>query len=127
MASTPRRIPARKIVTVTQHPCRWCGRSRMRISAASRSAQACRQRDYEARHRARELGLGEDELVITRTQLESVQDRLYVLARTVEDADVTVPGGGPGRMRRCQLAAAGRCAALQLPCGNGFEYRRLEA
>ena len=50
--------------------------------------QACRQRDYEARRRRVELGLGEHELVVTREELESVRDRLYVLDRTVEDADV---------------------------------------
>jgi len=50
--------------------------------------QACRQRDYESRQRSLELGLGEHELVITREALESVRDRLYVLAHTVADADV---------------------------------------
>jgi hypothetical protein len=49
--------------------------------------RACRQRDYEARQRALELGLGEHELVVTRQDLESVRDRLYVLERTIEDAD----------------------------------------
>jgi hypothetical protein len=50
--------------------------------------QACRQRDYEARRRAAELGLGEHELVVTRAELESIRDRLFVLERTVEDAEV---------------------------------------
>jgi hypothetical protein len=50
--------------------------------------QACRQRDYEARRRAAELGLGEHELVITRAELETIRDRLFVLERTVEDAEV---------------------------------------
>ena len=50
--------------------------------------QACRQRDYEARRRAAELGLGEHELVITRAELEAVRDRLFVLERTVEDAEL---------------------------------------
>jgi hypothetical protein len=50
--------------------------------------QACRQRDYEARHRASELGLGEHELVVTRAELEALRDRLFVLERTVEDAEV---------------------------------------
>ena len=85
-------MSTRKIVTVTQQGCRWCGRKFAVAGGSGRPRvfckQACRQRDYEARHRAQELGLGEHELVITRTQLESAQDRLYVLARTVEDADV---------------------------------------
>jgi len=50
--------------------------------------RACRQRDYEARQRGLELGLGEHELVVTREDLESLRDRLYVLERTVEDAEV---------------------------------------
>jgi len=49
--------------------------------------QACRQRDYEARRRASELGLGEHELVVTRAELEAIRDRLFVLERTVEDAE----------------------------------------
>jgi hypothetical protein len=50
--------------------------------------QACRQRDYESRRRAAELGLGEHELVVTRAELEALRDRLFVLERTVEDAEV---------------------------------------
>ena len=49
--------------------------------------RACRQRDYEARRRALEVGLGEHELVITREELEQIRDRMYVLACTVEDAE----------------------------------------
>jgi hypothetical protein len=72
--------------------CRWCGR---RFSAGTRVGrprlyckQSCRQRDYEARRRSLELGLGEHELVVTREELESMRDRLFVLERTVEDAEV---------------------------------------
>ena len=50
--------------------------------------RACRQRDYEARRRSLELGLGEHELVITREDLESIRDRLFVLERTVADAEL---------------------------------------
>ena len=49
--------------------------------------QSCRQRDYEARRRAAELGLGEHELVITRAELQDMQDRLFVLACTIDDAE----------------------------------------
>jgi hypothetical protein len=48
---------------------------------------SCKQRDYEARRRAEELGLGEQELVVTRAELESVRDRLYVLECVVEDVE----------------------------------------
>jgi ParB-like chromosome segregation protein Spo0J len=46
---------------------------------------SCKQRDYEARRRAAELGLGEHELVVTRAELDSLRDRLYVLACVLED------------------------------------------
>ena len=49
--------------------------------------RACRQRDYEARLRARELGLSEDELVMTRAELDSLRDQLYMLEAAVEDVE----------------------------------------
>ena len=99
-ASRSSRIAAPNIVTVTEHACRWCGRRFEAGAGAGRPRlycrQSCRQRDYEARRRSLELGLGEHELVITRTELESIRDRLFVLERTVEDAEVDLqPAGGP--------------------------------
>jgi hypothetical protein len=77
---------------VTEPACRWCGRAFAASVGPGRPQlyckRACRQRDYEARRRALELGLGEHELVITRDALESVRDRLFVLERTVEDAEI---------------------------------------
>lgn len=79
------------IVTVTQHACRWCGRTFAIAAGRGRPRlyckRACRQRDFEARHRALELGLGEHELVVTREELESIRDRLFVLGHTIEDAE----------------------------------------
>jgi hypothetical protein len=46
---------------------------------------SCKQRDYEARRRTEELGLGEHELVVTREELESMRDRQFVLACAVDD------------------------------------------
>jgi hypothetical protein len=53
---------------------------------------SCRQRAYEARRRAAEVGLSERELVVARSQLDELHDRLYVLACAVEDVerDLTV-------------------------------------
>jgi hypothetical protein len=48
---------------------------------------SCRQRDYEARRRAAELGLGEQELVVARAELERLRDRTYLLACTLEDVE----------------------------------------
>jgi hypothetical protein len=75
---------------VTQSACRWCGRKFAGTNGAGRPRlyckQSCRQRDYETRRRALELGLGEHELVVTRTELESIRDRLFVLEETLKDA-----------------------------------------
>ena len=79
-------------VTVTQSGCRWCGRKfAVVVGGAGRPRlyckRSCRQRDYEARRRALELGLGEHELVVTRAELESIRDRLYMLEHTIKDAE----------------------------------------
>jgi len=72
-------------------PCRWCGRPFPASVGAGRPRQycrrSCRQRDYEARRRAAELGLGEHELVVARTELEAQRDALYALACAVEDVE----------------------------------------
>ena len=63
--------------------CRWCGRPLPSAAPTGRPRaycrRACRQRDYEARQRARELGLSEGELVMTRAELDGLRDQLYVL------------------------------------------------
>jgi len=88
-------LPAR-IVTVTllvepEPRCRWCGRPYEQTAGAGRPRQyckrSCRQRDYESRRRAAELGLGDDELIITRTELNELRDRMYVLAETLKDVE----------------------------------------
>ena len=47
----------------------------------------CRQADYLARQRRTEVGLSESELIITRTALDDLRDRLYLLEAAVEDVD----------------------------------------
>ncbi len=49
--------------------------------------QGCRQADYVARQRSAELGLGEAELIVTRTALDDLRDRLYVLEAAIEDVE----------------------------------------
>ena len=76
----------------TQHArCRWCGRSYEATDGPGRPRlycrRSCRQRDYESRHRATELGLGEHELIVTRQELNELRDRLFVLAETVKDVE----------------------------------------
>ena len=89
------------IVTVTLSAqrtverCRWCGRGFEPAPGPGRPREfcrrSCRQRDYEARRRAAERGLDEDELIVTRAELNELRDRLYVLGETVKDveADLT--------------------------------------
>ena len=75
--------------------CRWCGRAFEPSPGPGRPREfckrSCRQRDYEARRRAAERGLDEDELILTRSELNELRDRLFVLSETVKDveADLT--------------------------------------
>lgn len=50
--------------------------------------------DYQARRRAKELGLSESELVMARSELEQLRDALYVLEAAVEDVDRDLETGG---------------------------------
>jgi hypothetical protein len=77
--------------------CLWCGRKFAVKAGPGRPRvyckASCKQRDYEARHRAQELGLSENELVITREELESTRDRVFVLACAVEDVERDLTNG----------------------------------
>lgn len=76
--------------------CRWCARPFTVTPGPGRPKEfcrrSCRQRDYEARQRADEVGLSEDELVMTRAALDTLRDRLYVLEAAVEDVDRDLSG-----------------------------------
>lgn len=76
--------------------CRWCGRRFQRSAGPGRPREfcrrSCRQRDYEARRRAQELGLSESELVMTRAELDRLHDLLYVLEAAVEDVERDLRG-----------------------------------
>lgn len=100
--------------------CQWCGRGIVGPATVGRPRlycrRSCRQRDYEARRRAAELGLGESELVVTRRELDELRDALYVLEAAVEDVDRDLAqGGGPDELREAVewlLAAARPLIAL---------------
>lgn len=70
--------------------CRWCRRPLEQSSGPGRPrefcSQRCRQWDWVARQRAGELELAEGELVITRTALDELSDRVYILSCAVADA-----------------------------------------
>lgn len=43
--------------------------------------------DYDARRRARDVGLSDSELIMARSELEQLRDALYVVEAAVEDVD----------------------------------------
>ena len=71
MSVVPARLPLRK---GPGRPREFCGGS-------------CRQQDYLRRQRAADAGLAEHELVVTRSELDDLYDKLYVLEAAVEDVD----------------------------------------
>jgi hypothetical protein len=86
--------------------CQWCGRKLPARAGPGRPRQFCRQsckqRDYEQRKRAAELGLSEGELVMTRSELDDLRDALYVVEAAVEDVerDLETAGDDPDEVRR---------------------------
>src|SRR5262245_43729270 len=78
--------------------CRWCrrvlparpGRGRPRVFCS----QPCRQWDWVARQRARELELDEGGLVVAKASLDELHDELYVLACAVDDAERDLAAAG---------------------------------
>ncbi len=71
--------------------CRWCRNPLVPTTGAGRPrefcSQACRQWDWVARQRATELALSEDELVITRTERDTLRDQIFVLKCAVQDVE----------------------------------------
>ncbi len=69
--------------------CRWCRIVLPGRQGAGRPrefcSQRCRQWDWVSRQRAHELELSEGELVMARSELDSLHDELYVLACAVAD------------------------------------------
>lgn len=84
--------------------CRWCRRVLPERTGRGRPkqfcSQRCRQWDWVARQRARELELSEGELVIARSELDALHDDLYVLACAVEDTERDLAEGGARRTAR---------------------------
>lgn len=106
--------------------CRWCRRVLPERSGRGRPrefcSQRCRQWDWVARQRARELELSEGELVVAKTSLDELHDELYVLACAVDDteADLESLGTNPSakellRMLHWLLDAARPLRTRELP------------
>ena len=79
--------------------CRWCRRALPERSGPGRPrdfcSARCRQWDWVARQRARELELSEGELVIAKSSLDELHDELYVLACAVADTESDLESLGP--------------------------------
>lgn len=74
--------------------CAWCGHPvdaqtdlRRRGRPRRYCRRSCRQRDFEARKRARELGLAESDLIIARREIEQLDDLIYVLSCAITDVE----------------------------------------
>jgi hypothetical protein len=81
----------------TRNRCRWCRRVVTPLTGPGRPrvfcSQACRQWDWVSRQRARELQISENELVVTRRELERLYDDLYVLTCAIEDTERELGAG----------------------------------
>ena len=69
--------------------CRWCRRVLPPSAKTGRRRefcrQACRQWDWVARQRARELAISETDLVVARAEIDALRDDLYVFACAMDD------------------------------------------
>ena len=104
-------------VPVTTRRCRWCGRPFDVVPGPGRPREYCRrsfrQRDYEARRQSADLGLGDAHLVVARSELDALHDRLYELEAAIEDVDrdlaaATPPGARDYREALDWILAAAR-------------------
>jgi hypothetical protein len=69
--------------------CGWCRRILPRAGSVGRPrvycGQACRQRAYEQRNATAKAGLPGDVVLVTRAELDGLQDRLFQLRCAIED------------------------------------------
>jgi hypothetical protein len=91
------RVPGEE---ATVRRCRWCARPFTVAPGPGRPRlycrRSCRQRDYEARRQAEDLGLGDARLVVARAELDALHDRLYELEAAIEDVDRDLAATTPG-------------------------------
>lgn len=79
----------RRRSTGEQRRCGWCRRVLPEQGSVGRPrqycGQACRQRAYEQRSATSKAGLSGDVVLVTRSELDGLQDRLYQLRCALED------------------------------------------
>ncbi len=78
--------------------CAWCGAKLPEVKLGrprTYCQQACRQRAYEQRNLAQRTGLPDDAVVVSRTELEHLQDRLFQIRCALEDAAAALADRAP--------------------------------
>lgn len=84
------KLPLREVAGEQQPRCRWCRHALPGRDGPGRRkefcSQRCRQWDWVSRQRATELELSENELVMTREELDALKDQIYVLHCALADA-----------------------------------------
>ena len=79
----------RRRSTAEQRRCGWCRRVLPEQGSVGRPrqycGQACRQRAYEQRSATTKAGLSGDVVLVNRSELDGLQDRLYQLRCALED------------------------------------------
>jgi len=93
-------VMTKSIETVEQQGrdgrCRWCRHVLAVTHGPGRPkefcSQRCRQWDWVSRQRATELALSENELVMTRDELDALKDQIYVLHCALLDVRTDLPG-----------------------------------
>jgi len=85
----PRPATERHGGSAEQRRCGWCRRVLPQQGSVGRPrmycGQACRQRAYEQRTATTKAGLSGDVVLVTRSELDGLQDRLYQLRCALED------------------------------------------
>ncbi|MFP4512380.1 MAG: hypothetical protein ACLFRV_05470 [Acidimicrobiales bacterium] len=83
---------------ITDRLCRWCQRTLPTRSGPGRPrrycSQSCRQQAFLARKLADAHGLGDDEVIVARADLEAVQDRVALLGQAIDDIERDRRQGG---------------------------------
>ena len=90
-ATTETGLPNRRGGRSSERRCGWCRRVLPQQGSVGRPrqycGQACRQRAYEQRSATAKAGLSGDVVLVTRAELDGLQDRLYQLRCAIEDVE----------------------------------------
>ena len=90
-ATTEPELPSPRRGSGNERRCGWCRRVLPQQGSVGRPrqycGQACRQRAYEQRSATAKAGLSGDVVLVTRAELDGLQDRLYQLRCAIEDVE----------------------------------------